>query len=459
MENGFSQIYKHLFKRRMIMKKFLAYLLLFSFLIFSLFACKPKSDDTPAVAQGPSAPLTLRADAGDGQVTLDWQMVSGASSYNIYMGTSASSLTLLNTSPLPSAPCIVTGLTNGIKYYFALQTVYPDGTMSPLSSTIQALYSTPDKPYPPAAPQNVRASATGETTAAVSWDTNGADAYVVYQYTVLDGWSIVREMTSAECPASTCSYPVDGLTADTKYIFMVTAETVRGKSNEVWATPSAGSPSSGTVSAAADPYGPQNVSVTNVGNGTVTIGWTNPVSANTSTSYNFYCHDYLSGNLVTMITQLYSGPETLSGLTNNTKYSFYLNAVLESSASFVVYVTTSATPPPAAPIITTVTAGDGSVYFDWNDVSGAATYNVYVGTAKGVTKSAYSRVFTEEKPASEFSVSGLTNNAKYYFVVTAVNGNGESTESREFWAIPAAGSGGTSGMILTTSGSVVITAH
>jgi hypothetical protein len=57
------------------MKKFFAYLLLFSFLIVSLSACAHK-DDPPVVETKQGAKvLQFIANAGDGQVTLDRKSV------------------------------------------------------------------------------------------------------------------------------------------------------------------------------------------------------------------------------------------------------------------------------------------------------------------------------------------------------------------------------------------------
>jgi len=95
-------------------------------------------------------------------------------------------------------------------------------------------------------------------------------------------------------------------------------------------------------------------------------------------------------------------------------------------------------------------------------VTGATSYNVYVDTAKGIKKDTARKYFTDV--ASGSAVAGLTNDVTYYFVVTAVNNNGttsdttgdlESTESIELSATPTAGV--TSSGIY--NGGLIITAH
>jgi len=126
------------------MKKCLAYLL-FSFLIVSLFACSSK-DNTTAPTQTPSiSGVQFRADAGNAEVTLDWQMIADATSYNIYYISSADNpgSTVMKASGTKVTGLIgprytITGLTNNTKYWwFALSAVNANGE-SDLSNIIPA---------------------------------------------------------------------------------------------------------------------------------------------------------------------------------------------------------------------------------------------------------------------------------------------------------------------------------
>jgi hypothetical protein len=91
-------------------------------------------------------------------------------------------------------------------------------------------------------------------------------------------------------------------------------------------------------------------------------------------------------------------------------------------------------PPPAAPTGVTATPGNAQVTISWTGVSGATSYNIYWSTAPGVTKVNGSKITGATNP---YVQPVLTNGTAYYYVVTAVNANGESTVSMEVSATPS----------------------
>ncbi|MCH7478751.1 MAG: hypothetical protein IIA14_11715 [SAR324 cluster bacterium] len=91
--------------------------------------------------------------------------------------------------------------------------------------------------------------------------------------------------------------------------------------------------------------------------------------------------------------------------------------------------------PPSPPSGISALPGDGQVTVSWNAVTGASSYNLYWSTASGVTKTTGTQVSGATSP---FDHTSLTNGTAYYYVVTAVNASGESAESAEFNATPAA---------------------
>jgi hypothetical protein len=73
----------------------------------------------------PSAPTGLTAIAGDGQVTLSWTPVSGASSYAAYYGTAAGVTKANGTriGGITAPPRVVSGLANGTTYHFVVTAI------------------------------------------------------------------------------------------------------------------------------------------------------------------------------------------------------------------------------------------------------------------------------------------------------------------------------------------------
>jgi hypothetical protein len=79
----------------------------------------------------------------------------------------------------------------------------------------------------------------------------------------------------------------------------------------------------------------------------------------------------------------------------------------------------------------TATADDGSVALNWSASATAANYFVKRSTTSG---GGYTSIATNASLA--FTNSGLTNGTLYYFVVSAGNTFGESTNSAQVSARP-----------------------
>jgi hypothetical protein len=186
------------------------------------------------------------------------------------------------------------------------------------------------------------------------------------------------------------------------------------------------------------PTTPTGVTAT-PGDGQVTIAWT-PVSD--AISYNIYWSattgvttgTTTNGILITGATT----PYTLTGLTNGTIYYFVVTSVFatgESAGSTQVSATPSANPVPAAPTgVTATSAGNGQVTISWTVVAGATSYNIYWLTTTGVTPASGNRIADVSTPP--YTQTGLSSGTTYYYVVTAVNGNGESTASTQVSVTP-----------------------
>ena len=93
---------------------------------------------------------------------------------------------------------------------------------------------------------------------------------------------------------------------------------------------------------------------------------------------------------------------------------------------------------PDAPSGLSATAGNAEVALSWSPAAGATSYNLYFDTTsgRGTSGTVLSGV------SSPYTHTGLTNSTSYFYVVTAVNGSGESDPSIEVSAVPQDGTDG-----------------
>ncbi|OGW44344.1 MAG: hypothetical protein A2132_03750 [Nitrospirae bacterium RBG_16_43_11] len=90
---------------------------------------------------------------------------------------------------------------------------------------------------------------------------------------------------------------------------------------------------------------------------------------------------------------------------------------------------------PSLPSGVTATAGDGQVTISWGAAAGATVYNLYWSTTSGVTKATGTKISNVSSP---YIHTGRTNGTTYYYIVTAVNSYGESSESSQVSVTPSA---------------------
>lgn len=345
----------------------------------------------------------------DGQNVISWEPIEGALSYNLYWS-EVSGGTTNNGTKLEdvTSPYTHEGLINGTTYYYIMTAVFTYGE-SDASTEFGAVPGTP-----PSIPANVIVSPEDNQNV-ISWgNAIGAETYNIY-WSESSGFTTTNGL-KLEDVTSPNTHP--GLTNGTNYFYIVTAVNVYGESNasnEVNAIP--GSP----------PSIPTNVSVLPEDSRNV-ISWDNSDGAVT---YNIYWIES-SGVTVengTKITDVAS-PYIHTGLTNGVNYHYIITAVNEygeSDASGEVNAKPGI-PPDAPQNVTAVAQTTGEIIISWDNVSDAATYNIYWLESTGVTVENGTKI---TNVASPYTHEGLTNGITYYYIIAGVNEYGEGEASIE----------------------------
>jgi len=177
------------------------------------------------------------------------------------------------------------------------------------------------------------------------------------------------------------------------------------------------------------PAAPANVKAV-AGTSQVTLSWTASPGA---TSYDIYRGSTSGGESPHPIATGIAGTTFVNtGLTNGTTYYYRLRA--KSATGAGMYSSeVSATPQPAAPTGLTATAGNTQITLAWTASAGAASYNIYRGTAPGAESAT---PIATGITSTSYVNNGLINGSAYYYVVAAVNGGSVSTKSNEAWTKP-----------------------
>jgi hypothetical protein len=293
----------------------------------------------------PAAPVGLVAVASAGKVTLSWAASDGATSYDVYAGT---------TDDFPSSTKLITvrglgytaaGLTNGTRYYFWVTAANGSGTSSPSSvaSTPLELRGTA-----PGAPGRLTATA-GRGQVTLSWvapastgvsPITGYDIYVGSTQAFRGG----QPQFVSQGPGT--SYVVKGLSAGTTYYFKVAAVSAQGTG-----------PASGVASATLAPQAkptapgaPGNV-IAQPGRSRVIVMWTAPATTGGAkvSGYLVYAGTRPGDESSTPVSPalIHDTATAVMGLSSSTKYYFKVAAVDSTGQRGVLSAEVSAVPWPA----------------------------------------------------------------------------------------------------------------
>ena len=302
----------------------------------------PSADTTlyaiyPATNSVPGAPTVVTAAAGNAQATVSWTAPTdtGGADLSGYKVTSSPGGKQCNATGATTS-CTVTGLTNGTAYTFTVTATNAAGTTSAASSASNSV--TPATV--PGAP-TVGTATAGNAQASVTWTApadNGGSAVTSYTATAVED-----NTKSCTVNGSTLTCTVTGLTNGSAYTFIVTATNSVG-------TSAVSSASNGVIPDAAAisaPGAPTNVTAV-AGHGEATVSWTAPASNGGA--------EITSYTAATNLSCTTSGTScTVTGLTNDTAYTFTVTATNAAGTSVASAASNSVTPvassvTPATPV-------------------------------------------------------------------------------------------------------------
>jgi hypothetical protein len=401
-------------------------------------------------------PTGLAATVGSGTVTLTWNAGGGATSYTVgRANVSGGSYATVGT---PTAATYTdSGLTNGATYYYVVSATNSAGTSGNSTEVAATPILPPTFTSSATASPNPVTQGTSTTVTATVTDTANALTNGTIQIVVTDpsgNTAASQNFTAQNFSASQNHKYNVTFTPAASGTFTVHV-TVLSATGQTWSSNnSAGSitvnssltfSSSATATPSSVARGTgtsMHVSVTDTGTATLTNANVEVQvfnSGGTAVSTNVASGQSLTGGQTQQYTYTWNVPSSQATGTYTVMIGvfdsgwdtdYYWNS---NGATITVTATPSA---PAAPTALGATAGNAEVALSWTASSGAATYNVYRGTAAGAEGAT---AIATGITTVNHTDTGLNNGTTYYYKVAAVNTGGTSPVSNEASAKPVSG--------------------
>lgn len=375
------------------MKRLLAFLTAIIVLAVS-FWVSPVAAETALAA--PAAPTGFQvATYSASRINLSWNAVSGATSYQVYRSTGAST-TFTRIAIVTTRSYQNTGLLAATRYNYKVRAVV-SGVLGSFTA-VKTVYTKP------ATPAGLTATAISTSQIDLKWSAvTGATSYQVYRsYGASTSYTRVAIVTAP-------SYSNTGLASGTRYNYKVRAV----KSGNI-----------GDFTAAKTAYTkptiPTGLSAKTISTSQIDLSWT---AVSGATSYQVYRSTGTSTSY-TRIAIVTAPAYSNKGLASGTRYNYKVCAVKSGSIGGFTAVKTTYTKPAALAGLTATAQSSSSIKLTWMAVTGATKYYVYRSASATGT---FAKV--GEATAATYTNTGLTANTTYYYKVSAVNAGGEGVQS------------------------------
>ena len=365
----------------------------------------------------PDAPTNLTATAGDGSVSLTWDLPTNTSEIDrmqvAYKVKSAANFQPWVDLAKDATSHEVTGLTNGTEYTFIVRALNGAGrgAVAEVDATPVAV---------PTAPTGL-AAAPGDTQVVLSW-TLPANAGALTKVQVRHKADTAKDWEAwVDLTANATTHTVTGLTNGELYNFEVRAENASGPG-------AAASVSATPVPPLVAPGAPTNLS-TVPGDTEVVVLWTLPTNTRQIDSVELRHKVKAAPDTGWSNWRSLAGTaerERVTGLVNGTDYLFEVRAV--NTAGTGPSASVEGTPQlakPSSPSNLQASAGDTQVTLTW-DLPDKGTVDSIDVRHKKKTDTSWSQWTLLAKDATTSTVTGLDNGVTYEFEVRATNAAGSS---------------------------------
>jgi len=384
----------------------------------------------------PAAPTGLVATADRNSVSLAWNPVDGATTYNIYRSTSpggegavpfASNVDAYWFGPSYYDDAVRAGVT----YYYQVTAVGDSGEGAKSNEASATPGATP-------LPAPLLKGVAGASQNALTWSAiTGSSSYNLYRSNNTDGYpggypgygTLYRQGLTGTAFTDT------GLTNGTQYNYYVAAVSVDGQgsqSNTVSLTPGSAALAAPLLSASTSTY-------TSNGQGSISLTWAVVAGA---TSYDLYRSTTPGGEGATPYKVNVSNPYQLnapntsysdSGLPVGTTYYYRVVAVGpggEGAFSNEASATVGTQPLPAPTNFTATAASHGgqSIALTWGAVMGATIYNLYRSVGPG-SYPGYGTLYQQGLTGTSYTDTNVGFGPTYSYYVCAVNTSGQGNYS------------------------------